>query len=78
MADHTPKIYPLCLKPYMVFQASGDLDITCHTKLSGPNGRFVDFSIDREMAYMVVTELIYHLRRQEEAIANAPVKIPSK
>jgi hypothetical protein len=69
MSDHVP------LKPTMVFQKSDSVDDTVHAQLTLPDGKFTRFSIDREMAYGMVIELVYHLRRQEELIANAPVQI---
>ena len=60
------------LKSVMNFQASQDPEVTCFAKLSGPNGRFTDFTIDRDLAYLMISELTYHLKRQEKVIADAP------
>tara|TARA_R110000824_G_scaffold30128_9_gene99431 strand:+ start:906 stop:1145 length:240 start_codon:yes stop_codon:yes gene_type:complete len=70
MSDHVP------LKPTITFQATDDVSITASCILTGPDGKFVNFSLDREMAYGMAIELVYHLRRQEELIANAPVQAP--
>jgi len=70
MADHIP------LKPAVVFTAPQDLDVTCNVQLTLPDGKFSRFTIDREMAYGMVIELVYHLRRQEEAQADAPIQAP--
>lgn len=67
----------IALKNSVVFQAAEDLDMTCAAMLTGPDGKFTNFSIDRDLAWLMVTELVYHLRRQEERIANAPIQVSS-
>ena len=66
----------LNLKPTMRFQHSDDLDVTCHAILAGPDGKFTNFDIDRELAYIILFELVHHLRRQEKEIADAPKELP--
>ena len=63
------------LKPFFIVQASDDLDQTAFVQLSLPDGKFVNFSIDREVAYALAFDLMYHLHRQEKAIADAPKKL---
>jgi|TARA_R110000823_G_C15869143_1_gene493984 hypothetical protein len=60
------------LKAAMTFQYSDNPDITCYAMLTGPNGKFTNFEIDRDMAHIMMVELIHHMRRQEGVIANAP------
>ena len=66
----------LALKPTMIFHQSQDLDVTCFAKLLGTDGRFIDFAIDRDMAWNMIVELNFHLKRQEDHRANAPVPAP--
>ena len=53
-------------------QASDDLGQTAFVQLSLPDGKFVNFSIDRDAAYALAFDLMYHIHRQEKAIADAP------
>ena len=61
------------LKAAMVFQYSDNPDVTAYAKLIGPDGKFTNFEIDRDMAHIMLVELIHHMKRQEGIIANAPV-----
>jgi hypothetical protein len=63
---------PPPLRPTLIFQAAQDVALTAHAKLAGPDGTFVNFEIDRELAYGIITELVYHLNRQERALAEEP------
>ena len=60
------------LKTSFVVQASDDLGQTAFVQLSLPDGKFVNFSIDRDAAYALAFDLMYHIHRQEKAIADAP------
>ena len=60
------------LKPSFMVQASDDLGQTAFVQLSLPDGKFVNFSIDRDAAYALAFDLMYHIHRQEKAIADAP------
>ena len=64
----------LNLKPVLRFQYSDDPDVTAFAMLTGPDGKFINFSVDREMAYTMLTEMAYHLRRQEERKVDADQK----
>lgn len=66
------------LQPSMVFNQSGNLDFVCHAKVIGVDGRSIDFSIDRDLAFIMMIELIHHLKRHAERKDNAPVKVPPK
>lgn len=63
---------PIEMKPAIVFQASQDPNITCYAKLIMPDGKFSNFEIDREMAHMMLVELLYHTHLQTGRILNAP------
>tara|TARA_R110000796_G_scaffold41094_3_gene101442 strand:+ start:1457 stop:1747 length:291 start_codon:yes stop_codon:yes gene_type:complete len=65
------------LKPAMVFQYSNDPKATCYAKLIMPDGRFSNFEIDRDMAHLMMIELLHHMKRQEGIIANAPENLPT-
>ena len=65
------------LKPAVVFHHSEDPDVTAHVRAVGLDGKFMDIALDRELAYNMLTELVYHLRRQEKLIAEQPVNLGS-
>ena len=65
------------LKPASIIQDSKDPDVTCYAKLLVPDGAFITFEINRGLAYGILTEMAYHLRRQEGIQANAPVETPA-
>ena len=71
--EHAPK-----LQPSMVFHQSDNLDFVCYAKVIGVDGRFIDFSIDRDLAFIMMIELTHHLKRHAERKDNAPVQIPPK
>ena len=66
------------LQPSMVFHQSDNLDFICHAKVIGVDGRFIDFSIDRDLAFIMMIELTHHLKRHAERRDNAPVQVPPK
>jgi len=64
-------------QPFIIVSHSENTDFVCHAKIIGTDGKVMDLSITRETAQTLLTELIYHMRRQEERIADAPVEIPT-
>jgi len=62
---------------YLNLIQSDDPQFIARAKLVLPDGRFTDFSIDRDMAYSLVTELMYHLNKHEKDVPDAPTQIPT-
>ena len=54
------------LQPSMVFHQSDNPDYICHTKVVGVDGKFLDFSIDRDLGHVIMVEIMYYLKRHEE------------
>ncbi len=65
------------LKPALVIQDSADPNVTCYAKLITLDGKFINFEMDRELAYGLLIEMAYHLKRQEGIQANASVETPA-
>ena len=71
--EHAPE-----LQPSMVFHQSDNPNYICHAKVVGVDGRFLDFSIDRDLGHIIMVEIMYYLKRHEERNFNASVQIPPK
>jgi hypothetical protein len=50
--------------------------IVAFARLSGPTGKFVNFSIDKPLAEKLLAELQHHLKRYEERNGRSP--LPTK
>tara|TARA_R110000744_G_scaffold169100_2_gene286925 strand:- start:292 stop:480 length:189 start_codon:yes stop_codon:yes gene_type:complete len=53
-------------KSTLIIQKSDHRGVVCFARLVGPNGMFVDFVMDKDMAENTLAELEHHLKRYNE------------
>ena len=76
--DQLPGIPPPPMEPTIIFHHSNDTKYVAFAKIGALDGRFIDFGITPEMAHIMQSELLYHVRRHHQRHWNpiSPISPP--
>ena len=76
--DQLPGIPPPPMEPTIIFHCSNDPKYVAFAKIGALDGRFIDFGITPEMAHIMQSELLYHVRRHHQRHWNpiSPISPP--